>query len=58
MPACTFCREPPFASADAITTDTAEFDASGLPLIATLPLYSGFFRSANVFGGFGTSVLL
>jgi hypothetical protein len=58
MPACTFDSEPPLASADAMTTETAEFDASGLPLIATLPRYSGFFRSANVFGGFGTSVLL
>ena len=50
--------EPPFASADAMTTDTAEFDVSGLPLIATLPLYSGLSRSANVFGPFGTRLWL
>ena len=41
-----------------MTPETAEFDVSGLPFIATLPLYSGLGRSFHVFGGLLTSYLL
>ena len=41
-----------------MTPETAELEVSGLPFMATLPLYSGFIRSFNVFGGFVTSDLL
>ena len=51
MPGPTLLSEPPFASAAAKTPAIAEPDWSGLPLSATLFLYSGFSRSANVFGG-------
>ena len=51
MPGLTFDVEPPFAIAAAMTPETAEFDESGLPFMATLPLYSGFNRSFHVLGG-------
>ena len=51
MPASTSCAEPPFASAAAKTPAMAEPDWSGLPLRATLPLYSGFSKSLKLLGG-------
>ena len=41
-----------------MTAANAEPDSRGSPLSATRPSYSGFFRSANVFGAFGTIVVL
>ena len=52
MPGPTSFTEPPLPSDAAKTPATAEFDVSGLPFSATLPLYSGFSRSFHVFGGF------
>ncbi len=54
MPGCTLPALPPFPIAAAMTPDTAELDVSGLPLSATLPLYSGLSRSFHVFGGLET----
>ena len=48
---------PPLASDAAITPAKAAPALRGSSLSATLPLYSGFFRSANVFGAFGTIVV-
>ena len=50
--------EPPFAIAAEKTPATAEPDVSGLPLSATLFLYSDFSRSAHVFGTFETTARL
>ena len=49
---------PPLASDAAITPAKAAPALRGSSLSATLPLYSGFFRSANVFGAFFTTVVL
>ena len=41
-----------------MTPETAEFEVSGLPFMATLPLYSDFVRSFHVLGGLLMSDLL
>ena len=58
MPGMMSSKLPPLASDAAITAANAAPASRGSPLSATWPLYSGFFRSANVFGGFFTSVSL
>ena len=58
MPGMMSSELPPLASDAAITPANAAPASRGSSLRATLPLYSGFFRSANVFGAFFTRVVL
>ena len=58
MPGMMSSKLPPLASDAAITAAKAAPASRGSPLSATWPLYSGFFRSAKVFGGFFTRVVL
>ncbi len=58
MPGPTSWSEPPLPSEAAMTPETAELEVSGLPFMATWPLYSGLVRSFHVVGGLLTSALL
>ena len=58
MPGMMSSALPPLASDAAITAANAAPASRGSPFSATRPSYSGFFRSANVFGAFGTIVVL
>ena len=58
MPGMMSSALPPLASDAAMTAANAAPASRGSPLSATWPSYSGFFRSANVFGAFGTIVVL
>ena len=56
MPGWMSSSEPPFATEAAKTAANAEPDSRGSPFSATLPLYSGFFRSAQLAGSGATFV--
>ena len=57
MPGMMSSALPPLASDAAITAANAEPASRGSPLRATMPSYSGFFRSAQLFGAFLTIVV-